>query len=206
MRARSPVRNQPSAKAAASPRRSSSRASRSAPRTHDLAVDRAVTSHVRAPGLPGAAGLRQRVLGAAARSAIGAGLGRAVDLAHRHAARVEGVGSARRGTTDEPAVDETQRRQVRRRPARMLDQRLASSRAPAGVSVGRRAATSRSQRRGVEARVQASPCAPASSAGRVWMFRPPTWNSGSTVSTWSASVEVVRVRSQLTPFQPARAA
>jgi hypothetical protein len=30
--------------------------------------------------------------------------------------------------------------------------------------------------------------APAKSAGSVWMFRPPTWNIGSAVSTWSRSV------------------
>ena len=55
------------------------------------------------------------------------------------------------------------------------------------VSVGRRAATSRRNAPGSK-RAWIVTVAPACSAGSVWMHRPPTWNIGSTVSTWSRLV------------------
>jgi len=55
------------------------------------------------------------------------------------------------------------------------------------VSVGRRAATSAIQAPGSKRGCRVT-LAPACSAGRVWMHRPPTWNIGSTVSTWSRLV------------------
>jgi len=51
--------------------------------------------------------------------------------------------------------------------------------------VGLRAATSASQWPGSK-RLCRVTVAPACSAGSVWLLRPPTWNIGRQVSTWSA--------------------
>ena len=55
------------------------------------------------------------------------------------------------------------------------------------VRLGRSSAMARSVAVGSK-RLCSSTVAPTESAGRVWMHRPPTWNSGSTVSTVSSAV------------------
>ena len=55
------------------------------------------------------------------------------------------------------------------------------------VSVGRSRAIASSAASGAK-RACSVTVAPSCRAGVVWMLRPPTWNIGSTVSTWSAAV------------------
>ena len=55
------------------------------------------------------------------------------------------------------------------------------------VSVGRSRSIASSAASGAK-RACSVTVAPSCSAGVVWIFSPPTWNIGSTVSTWSCAV------------------
>lgn len=115
-----------------------------------------------------------------------AGLGRTIHLDQRHPARGDPVDQSR-ADDGRSGRNHTQAGQIRTRPARVFHHRHQLGR----HQHGERDALARSMASNT-APASNFACsvtdAPACSAGSVWMFRPPTWNSGKVVKMRSALV------------------
>ena len=149
------------------------------PAHHDFARDAGrdlvavVVDHARLADEAGQAGRAGALVAADARiDRDRAGLGRAVDLQHRNAARREGIDQALRHLR-RAGGERAQAGDVGRGPARMLDHRLHGG----GHQHGERrlvaAPAHPAPRRARSARCSVT-VAPSCSAGVVWMFSPPT--------------------------------